>query len=159
MGLYANPSKRPKAEEITNILHIWRYEPADKQTTDLLAQIKEADVINNNSSNNNIPSSCLGLSYKTHSEALYISRLLKFNNLPEPKNSDDYYEQNDNIISIETSVSLSQQIDVSQFNINDDNLPEPKNSVYERNEISMEYSVESLQIDISQLNINKDDKL
>ncbi|CAB5313135.1 unnamed protein product [Rhizophagus irregularis] len=61
--------------------------------------------------------------------------------------------------SIETSVSLSQQIDVSQFNINDDNLPEPKNSVYERNEISMEYSVESLQIDISQLNINKDDKL
>ncbi|CAB4392897.1 unnamed protein product [Rhizophagus irregularis] len=100
------------------------------------------------------------LSYKTHSEATYTSRLLEFNNLPEPTNSDDYYEQNDNIISIETSVSLSQQIDVSRLDINDNNLPEPKNSVYEQNDdiTSMECS-ESLQIDTSQLSINKDDKL
>jgi hypothetical protein len=38
-------------------------------------------------------------SYKTHPEAIYISRLIDSNNLPEPKNSDDYYEQNDDIIS------------------------------------------------------------
>ncbi|PKY56170.1 hypothetical protein RhiirA4_476259, partial [Rhizophagus irregularis] len=87
-------------------------------------------------------------------------RLLEFNNLPEPKNSDDYYKQNDNIISIEASVSLSQQNNVSRLDINDNNFPEPKNSVYEQNDdiTSMECSVESLQIDISQLNINKDDK-
>ncbi|CAB4444003.1 unnamed protein product [Rhizophagus irregularis] len=36
----------------------------------------------------------------------YESRLLDFNSLPEPKNSDDYYEQNDNIISKEFSESL-----------------------------------------------------
>ncbi|CAB4392508.1 unnamed protein product [Rhizophagus irregularis] len=63
-----------------------------------------------------ITSTSLGLSYKTHSEAIYTSRLLDFNNLPEPKNSDDYYEQNDNIISIKFSESL--QIDISQLNIN-----------------------------------------
>jgi hypothetical protein len=40
----------------------------------------------------------LGLSYKTHSEAIYTSRLLDFSNLPEPKNSDDYYKQTGNII-------------------------------------------------------------
>ncbi|UZO01439.1 uncharacterized protein OCT59_012538 [Rhizophagus irregularis] len=125
---------RPKAEEIRDILYIWRCELASKQTTEIQKQIKEADVTNNNS-NYSISSTCLGLSYKTHSEAIYTSRLLNFDNLPEPKNSDDFYEQNDNIISIESSVVLlSQQINVSQLNII--NLPEPRNSdddYYEQN--------------------------
>ncbi|RGB34000.1 kinase-like domain-containing protein [Rhizophagus diaphanus] len=158
--LDANPLMRPKAEEIRDILYIWQYKSTNKQTLELQAQIKEADVINNNSSNNIKLSTCSGLSYETHLKATYTSRLLEFNNLPEPKNSDDYYKQNDNIISIETSVSLSQQNNVSHLDINDNNLPEPKNSVYEQNDdiTSMEYS-ETLQIDISQLSINKDDKL
>ncbi|UZO01252.1 uncharacterized protein OCT59_012354 [Rhizophagus irregularis] len=51
-----------------------------------------------------------------HSEAVYTSGLL--NNFPEPKNSDDYYdEQNDNIISEKFSESL--QIDFSQLKISD----------------------------------------
>ena len=50
-----------------------------------------------------MPSTSLALSYETHSEAIYTSRLLNFNNLPEPKNSDDYYKRNDNIISEEYS--------------------------------------------------------
>ncbi|EXX68131.1 Ypk2p [Rhizophagus irregularis DAOM 197198w] len=100
--LDANLLMRPKAEEIRDILYIWRCELASKQTTEIQKQIKEADVTNNNS-NYSISSTCLGLSYKTHSEAIYTSRLLNFDNLPEPKNSDDFYEQNDNIISIESS--------------------------------------------------------
>ncbi|GBC40544.2 kinase-like domain-containing protein [Rhizophagus irregularis DAOM 181602=DAOM 197198] len=124
--LDANSSKRPEVEDIRYILYMWRHEPDEKQTTELQAQIKKADAINDNSSNNSIPSTCLGLSYKTHSEAVYTSRLLNFNNLPEPKNSDDYYRYNDNIISIESSVLLSQQIDISQLDIN--NLLETKNS-------------------------------
>ena len=48
-----------------------------------------------------MPSTSLALSYETHSEAIYTSRLLNFNNLPEPKNSDDYYERFDNISSME----------------------------------------------------------
>ncbi|CAB4480603.1 unnamed protein product [Rhizophagus irregularis] len=60
--------------------------------------------------------------------------------------------------SLEFSASLSQQIDVSQLNINDINH-KSKDFNYEQNDdiTSMEYS-ESLQIDISQLDIN-DDKL
>ena len=42
-------------------------------------------------------STSLELSYETHSEAIYTSRLLNFNNLPEPKNCEDYYERYDNI--------------------------------------------------------------
>ncbi|RIA81734.1 kinase-like domain-containing protein [Glomus cerebriforme] len=45
-------------------------------------------------------------------------RFLNFNNLPEPKNSDDYYEQYENIISAEYSENL--QIDISQLKINVD---------------------------------------
>ncbi|PKC55182.1 kinase-like protein [Rhizophagus irregularis] len=47
-----------------------------------------------------------------------MGRLLNFNNLPEPKNSDDYYDdRNDNIISEKFSESL--QIDISQLKISD----------------------------------------
>ncbi|UZO00634.1 uncharacterized protein OCT59_011756 [Rhizophagus irregularis] len=43
-------------------------------------------------------------SYKVHSKANYTgSSLLSLNNLPEPKNSDDYYEQNDDIITKNSS--------------------------------------------------------
>ncbi|POG63875.1 kinase-like domain-containing protein, partial [Rhizophagus irregularis DAOM 181602=DAOM 197198] len=112
--LDSNPLNRPTAEDIYKILLKWQYEPNDKQTIELQAQIKEADEINNNSSNSDITSNNLGISYNTHSEATYASRLLDFNNLPEQKNSDDYYEQNDNIISKKFSESL--QIDISQLN-------------------------------------------
>ncbi|GBC40459.2 kinase-like domain-containing protein [Rhizophagus irregularis DAOM 181602=DAOM 197198] len=49
--LDSNPLNRPTAEDIYNILLRWQYEPNDKQTIELQAQIKEADEINNNSSN------------------------------------------------------------------------------------------------------------
>ena len=56
-----------------------------------------------NSSTSRTPSTSLSLSYETHSEAIYTSRLLNFNNLPEPNNSDDYYNQYDNITNMEYS--------------------------------------------------------
>ncbi|CAB4438005.1 unnamed protein product [Rhizophagus irregularis] len=146
--LDANPLNRPTAKEIEEIMEIWWHEP----TEELLKQIKEAKE--NNRSTSFTPSTSLGISYKTHSEANYTSRLLNFNNLPEPKNSDDYYEQNDNIISNEFSESL--QIDISQLSIEDsDKLSKPKNSdCYEQNDDNMisKEGLESLQIDISQLN-------
>jgi serine/threonine protein kinase len=83
--LDANSSNRPTAIEIR--MKLWKLK--------LQKQINEE--INDNLPNINIP--LASSTYETHSEAIYISRLLKFNNLPEPKNSDDYYEQNDNIIS------------------------------------------------------------
>ncbi|POG81799.1 hypothetical protein GLOIN_2v1505352, partial [Rhizophagus irregularis DAOM 181602=DAOM 197198] len=101
--LDSNPLNRPIAEDIYKILLRWQYEPNDKQTIELQAQIKEADEINNNSPNSDITSNNLGISYNTHSEATYTSKLLNPDKLPEPKNSDGYYDQNDNIISKEFS--------------------------------------------------------
>ncbi|GBC18820.2 kinase-like domain-containing protein [Rhizophagus irregularis DAOM 181602=DAOM 197198] len=87
----ANPLNRPTSDEISKILKQWG--------VDLLESRKSP------------------LSYETHSEAIYTSRLLDFNNLPEPKNFDNYYEQYDNITSME--YSESQQIDISQLKINE----------------------------------------
>ncbi|GET02152.1 kinase-like domain-containing protein [Rhizophagus clarus] len=115
--LDANPSNRPTAEETCGVLKKWLNSLNNNNKTELQKQIEEADKINNHLSNGSVLlTTKLGLSYKTHSEAIYTSRLLNFNNLPEPKNSDDYYEQNDNIISEKFSGSL--QIDISQLNIN-----------------------------------------
>ncbi|RIA86097.1 kinase-like domain-containing protein [Glomus cerebriforme] len=74
--LDANPLNRPTAKQIRDKLLPWH---------------SEIEELNNLQSNYSISST--SLSYETHSEAIYTSRLLKFNNLPKPKNSDDYYEQ------------------------------------------------------------------
>ena len=94
--LDANPLNRPMAGEIKDTLRKWQYIPAE-----LKAQIEEADEFNSDNLpiDTSVTLTNLGLSYEIHSEAIYTSRLLDFNDLPEPKNSDDYYKQNDNIIS------------------------------------------------------------
>ncbi|GET64731.1 kinase-like domain-containing protein [Rhizophagus irregularis DAOM 181602=DAOM 197198] len=116
--LDANPLDRPTANEIDEILDQWYYKFKDQ--TELQKQIKEAVDNNNSLPTSSIPSTNLGLTYETHSEAVYTSRLLNFNNLPEPKNTDDYYdERNDNIISEKFSESL--QINISQLKISDAN--------------------------------------
>ncbi|PKY15526.1 kinase-like protein [Rhizophagus irregularis] len=147
--LDANQLNRPTAKEIKEILAQWCCEVFNNQT-ELGKQIIEAEEINNNLPVNSTPSISLGLSYTMHSKAIYTSKLLNFNNLSKPKNTDDYYEQNDNIISLKSLASL--QIDISKLNIND--LLKPKNpDVRYDNMISMESSAESLQIDNLQLRI------
>ena len=101
--LDANPLNRPTAKEIKEILNQLFMELRESHQTEFQKQIKEAGEINNKSLTSGMPSTSLALSYETHSEAIYISRLLNFNNLPEPKNSDDYYERYDNISSMEYS--------------------------------------------------------
>ncbi|EXX54297.1 kinase-like domain-containing protein [Rhizophagus irregularis DAOM 181602=DAOM 197198] len=114
--LDANPLNRPTTKEIADILDKWGKEILLSET-ELQKQIKEAEEINHSLSTSSIPSTNLGLTYETHSEAVYTSRLLNFNNLPEPKNSDDYYEKNDNIISEKFSEFL--QINISHLKISD----------------------------------------
>ncbi|RIA80188.1 kinase-like domain-containing protein [Glomus cerebriforme] len=97
--LDANPLDRPTVNEILEILHQWYEEFSRSEKTELKKQIEEADKFNDKLQTCN--TSLTSLSYETHSEAIYTSRLLNFNNLPEPKNSDDYYKQCDNIISTE----------------------------------------------------------
>ncbi|PKC54592.1 hypothetical protein RhiirA1_477027 [Rhizophagus irregularis] len=189
--LDANQSNRPNAEEIKRTLNQWLsesqglivYIDSISNYTSMQKQIKEVDEINKSSSNSGITSINLRTSYVTHSEAVYTSRLLDFSNLPEPKNSDDYYEENDNIISMKFSESL--QIDISKLENNisfelknsddsyekNDNIkmktseslqidilqsPEPDNSddSYEKND----NIIKSLQVDLYQLNTSKDDQ-
>jgi serine/threonine protein kinase len=103
--LDAGHLNRPKAEEIKEILGQWFRFSSRKFTncTEIQKQIKEAENINNSLSTGSAFLTNLGISYETHSEAIYTSRLFNFNNLPEPKNSNDYYEENNNIISMKSS--------------------------------------------------------
>ncbi|EXX69740.1 hypothetical protein RirG_093510 [Rhizophagus irregularis DAOM 197198w] len=103
--LDANPSNRPTANEIRKILNQLINNIRHQDDPDFNLYIKEEEQEIENNFFPNIISSNTGsiLSYKTHSEAIYTSRLLDFNNLPEPKNSDDYYERYDDIISTEYS--------------------------------------------------------
>jgi serine/threonine protein kinase len=103
--LDANPLNRPKAEEIKKTLSQWYiklYSKYNHEYAKINKQVKEAEIINKLPARSAISTS-LGKSYETHSEAIYTSRLLDFSNLPEPKNSDDYYDVNDNIISKKVS--------------------------------------------------------
>ena len=90
----ANPLKRPKAAEFKDLF--WNlYKKSNKdyssgfyyeENSTINKQIKEADEINEK-----LPtlSSTGVLSYTTHAQAVYTSRLLNYKNLPEPKNADD----------------------------------------------------------------------
>ena len=102
--LDTNPSNRPTAEEIGKVLFKWHSNLTFNKNSskiEFVKQIKETDEIN--SGNLSTHPNELVLSYKTHYGAIYTSKLLDFENLPEPKNSDDYYEKYDNITSMEYS--------------------------------------------------------
>jgi serine/threonine protein kinase len=98
--LDANPLSRPTTKEIADTLGKLK-DGLFLSNAEIRKQIEEANKMNNNLSKNNVP--LTNLSYSTHSEAIYTSKLLNFNNLPEPKNSDDFYKKTDNIISLEYS--------------------------------------------------------
>ncbi|UZO25444.1 uncharacterized protein OCT59_017709 [Rhizophagus irregularis] len=90
----ANSLNRPTAIEIRDKLWEFKYD----NFLELQKQIKKIN-------NDNIP--LTSSSYKMHLKANYTgSSLFSFNNLPEPKNSDDYYEQSDDIITRGFSDSL-----------------------------------------------------
>ena len=90
----ADPLKRPKAEELKKLFYDLRY-----NIYKIYKQGEEADEINKN-----LPllSSLTGtLSYTTHPQAIYTSRLLDFKNLPEPKNDNsDDLKYSGNLISL-----------------------------------------------------------
>ncbi|EXX52891.1 kinase-like domain-containing protein [Rhizophagus irregularis DAOM 181602=DAOM 197198] len=84
----ADPLKRPNAEELHKLIF-----GLERNLNPMVfyRQIKEADEINKKSfSTVQSPLSFTStLSYTTHSQAVYTSRLLDFKNLPEPKNADN----------------------------------------------------------------------
>ncbi|CAB4412562.1 unnamed protein product [Rhizophagus irregularis] len=80
----------------------------------IYGQVKKTDEINKKLSFSSplISTSDTSISYVTHPQAVYTSKLLDFKNLPEPKNADD----NDDLHGIEYSDSL--KMDFTKLDIN-----------------------------------------
>ncbi|POG69072.1 kinase-like domain-containing protein [Rhizophagus irregularis DAOM 181602=DAOM 197198] len=97
----ADPLKRPNANELFNIIRdLWKAMQNNKAESVIYGQAKETDEINKKLSfSSPLISSDTSISYVTHPQAVYTSKLLDFKNLPEPKNADD----NDDLHGIEYS--------------------------------------------------------
>ncbi|RGB39593.1 kinase-like domain-containing protein [Rhizophagus diaphanus] len=87
----ADPLKRPNADELRESILKLSEDIRNNVGSVIYGQVKEADEINRKASFS-VPlplSSTNTLSYITHPQAVYTSRLLNFKNLPEPKNADN----------------------------------------------------------------------
>ncbi|GET51343.1 kinase-like domain-containing protein [Rhizophagus irregularis DAOM 181602=DAOM 197198] len=87
----ADPLKRPNAYELHHLLYDLYFDINNRVDSIIYGQAKEADEINKKSFST-VQSSLSftsTLSYTTHPQAVYTSRLLDFKNLPEPKNADN----------------------------------------------------------------------
>ncbi|GBB91948.1 hypothetical protein RclHR1_19410001, partial [Rhizophagus clarus] len=87
----ADLSKRPKADELHNLLEDLYYYNSDDE---IVKQIEEADKINEKLTTTSSLYTCTTLSYVTNPQAFYTSRLLDFKNLPEPKNAIENKDDN-----------------------------------------------------------------
>ncbi|POG80505.1 kinase-like domain-containing protein [Rhizophagus irregularis DAOM 181602=DAOM 197198] len=108
----ANPLKRPSAIVLHRLIYNLFSDINHNNVNSIIyRQVKEADEINKKlfSTVQSPLSSTSTLSYTTHSQAVYTSRLLDFKNLPEPKNAD----KNDDL---EYSDSL--KMDFTKLDIN-----------------------------------------
>ena len=96
----ADPLKRPNAKKLDDLLYDL-YNNAEYENSLIFnEQVEEADEINKQLPSLTATSLSTGvLSYTTHAQAVYTSRLLDFRNLPEPKNADN----NDNSFEMEYS--------------------------------------------------------
>ncbi|GES75068.1 kinase-like domain-containing protein [Rhizophagus clarus] len=74
-----NPSSRPSAKELKDIITQWWDDIKNDKVTEISAQCKASDEVSRNSTFTPTP-----LLYVSHPEAVYHSRLLEFNNLPKP---------------------------------------------------------------------------
>jgi serine/threonine protein kinase len=87
----ADPLKRPKANELYDLLYKLHNELNDYRS-EIDKQIKEADEINGKLASSSLTYTGTTLSYTINPQAIYTSRLLDFENLPEPKNVIDNKE-------------------------------------------------------------------
>ncbi|RGB31017.1 kinase-like domain-containing protein [Rhizophagus diaphanus] len=87
----ADALKRPNASELHKLIYdLWVDMLTDKVDSVIYEQVKEADDVNKKLSfSSPIISSDTSISYTTHPQAVYTSKLLDFKNLPEPKNAEN----------------------------------------------------------------------
>jgi serine/threonine protein kinase len=105
--LDANPLNRPNAFDLSRIFNKWLREISaylinlENRTelikTEIVKQVEETEIINKRLS------TTIKLPPTDKNFEDPRSKLLNFNNLPEPKNPDDYYSNYDSISSVEYS--------------------------------------------------------
>ncbi|EXX70518.1 Cdc15p [Rhizophagus irregularis DAOM 197198w] len=93
----ADPSKRPKANELRDLLYNLYDELHDSDDSEIKKQAEEAERINEKFTSTSLPYNGTTLSYTTNPQAVYTSRLLNFKNLPEPKNAIDNKDDDNSI--------------------------------------------------------------
>jgi serine/threonine protein kinase len=81
----ADPLERPSAEYLKEIFDQWCDLVYYKKDSEICKQINEVDIINEKQP---FFVKSEKLTYTIHPQAIYTSRLLDFDNLPEPKNAD-----------------------------------------------------------------------
>ncbi|POG77704.1 kinase-like domain-containing protein [Rhizophagus irregularis DAOM 181602=DAOM 197198] len=119
----ADPLKRPKANELYDLLKELN-KKLDDDETENKKQVEETEEINEKLiSSTSLYTGCT-LSYVTNPQAVYMSRLLDFKNLPEPKNAidnkdDDDRKGGDN--SLEEYSESIEAIDFTKLNLNKSN--------------------------------------
>ena len=92
--LDADPLNRPTADKLYDIVRNWWREVNQKQDTEFYKQHKEAEEFNKSiTSKLDTSLNILSLSYTTHPQAIYTSRLLNYKNLPKPQNSKEINNQ------------------------------------------------------------------
>jgi serine/threonine protein kinase len=84
----AKAENRPTAKELFHILSKYKNE-IDDDDGEIYSQIKECEKIKENKLKNRTNEN-KSKNLQTHPQAIYTSRLLNFENLPEPVNSSDY---------------------------------------------------------------------
>jgi serine/threonine protein kinase len=91
----ADPSKRPNANVLKESLMKLYDDTRYNSNSPIYKQIIETNEANKRLHSSATTSSSTGiLSYTIHPQAVYKSRLLDFNNLPEPKNANDEIKVN-----------------------------------------------------------------
>ena len=84
----ADPLKRPTAEYLKGSFDEWYY----YDDGEICEQIDEVDEFNEKQPSFTKSPINTEFTYTTHPQAIYTSRLLNFNNLPEPKNADNTHD-------------------------------------------------------------------
>ena len=87
----ADPLKRLIAEYLEETFDQW-YRDVNDENSEIYKQINEADEFNEKQPSFTKSPINTEFTYTTHPQAIYTSRLLNFNNLPEPKNADDTHD-------------------------------------------------------------------
>ncbi|RHZ35747.1 protein kinase [endosymbiont GvMRE of Glomus versiforme] len=99
----ADPSKRPTANKLFKIINIWLNEIKSKKDTEFYRQYQDVEELT--SRPNRV------LDYQTDSQAIYTSRLLDTDNLPEPQNSQEINKQFYELYTSQYDFNLEEKVE------------------------------------------------